>query len=39
MFVPIIVLMVLAVGLNALLGWFERVVAPWQDEIAGRDQN
>jgi NitT/TauT family transport system permease protein len=39
MFVPIIVLMVLAVGLNALIGWFERVVAPWQDEIAGRDQN
>jgi ABC-type nitrate/sulfonate/bicarbonate transport system permease component len=37
MFVPIIVLMVLAVGLNALLGWFERVVAPWQDEIAGRN--
>jgi ABC-type nitrate/sulfonate/bicarbonate transport system permease component len=39
MFVPIIVLMVLAVGLNALIGWFERAVAPWQDEIAGRDQN
>jgi ABC-type nitrate/sulfonate/bicarbonate transport system permease component len=37
MFVPIIVLMVLAVGLNALLGWFERIVAPWQDEIAGRN--
>jgi ABC-type nitrate/sulfonate/bicarbonate transport system permease component len=37
MFVPIIVLMVLAVGLNSLIGWFERVVAPWQDEIAGRD--
>jgi NitT/TauT family transport system permease protein len=37
MFVPIIVLMVLAVGLNALLGWFERFVAPWQDEIAGRN--
>jgi ABC-type nitrate/sulfonate/bicarbonate transport system permease component len=36
MFVPIIVLMVLAVGLNSLIGWFERVVAPWQDEIAGR---
>ena len=36
MFVPIIILMVLAVGLNALLGWFERIVAPWQDEIAGR---
>jgi ABC-type nitrate/sulfonate/bicarbonate transport system permease component len=35
--VPIIVLMVLAVGLNALLGWFERFVAPWQDEIAGRN--
>ena len=39
MFVPIVVLMVLAVGLNALIGWFERVVAPWQDEIAGRDRN
>ena len=37
MFVPIIVLMVLAVGLNALIGWFERFVAPWQDEIAGRN--
>jgi ABC-type nitrate/sulfonate/bicarbonate transport system permease component len=37
MFVPIIVLMVLAVGLNAFLGWFERFVAPWQDEIAGRN--
>jgi ABC-type nitrate/sulfonate/bicarbonate transport system permease component len=37
MFVPIIVLMVLAVGLNALLGWFERFIAPWQDEIAGRN--
>jgi NitT/TauT family transport system permease protein len=37
MFVPIVVLMVLAVGLNSLIGWFERVVAPWQDEIAGRD--
>ena len=22
-----------------LIGWFERVVAPWQAEIAGRDQN
>jgi ABC-type nitrate/sulfonate/bicarbonate transport system permease component len=38
MFVPIIVLMVLAVGLNALIGWFERIVAPWQAEIAGHDQ-
>ena len=39
MFVPIIVLMILAVGLNSLIGWFERIVAPWQAEIAGRDQN
>ena len=39
MFVPIVVLMVLAVGLNGLIGWFERAVAPWQAEIAGRDQN
>ncbi len=39
MFVPIIVLMVLAVGLNALIGGFEGIVAPWQAEIAGHDQN
>lgn len=39
MFVPIIVLMVLAIGLNHLIGWLERVIAPWQAEIAGRDQN
>jgi ABC-type nitrate/sulfonate/bicarbonate transport system permease component len=39
MFVPIILLMVLAVGLNWLIGWFERLVAPWQDEIAGRDRS
>lgn len=39
MFVPIILLMVLAVGLNWLIGRFERLVAPWQDEIAGRDRN
>jgi ABC-type nitrate/sulfonate/bicarbonate transport system permease component len=39
MFVPIIVLMILAVGLNSLIGWFEGFVAPWQDEIAGRDRN
>jgi ABC-type nitrate/sulfonate/bicarbonate transport system permease component len=37
MFVPIIVLMILAVGLNSLIGWFEGFVAPWQDEIAGRN--
>lgn len=38
MFVPIVVLMVLAVGLNGLIGLVERWVAPWQAEIAGRDQ-
>jgi NitT/TauT family transport system permease protein len=37
-FVPIIVIMLLAVGLNALIGVIERRVAPWQAEIAGRDQ-
>jgi hypothetical protein len=29
--------MVLAVGFNALIGRFERVVAPWPAEIADRD--
>jgi ABC-type nitrate/sulfonate/bicarbonate transport system permease component len=38
MFVPIIILMLLAVGLNWLIGWVERTVAPWQAEIAGRDR-
>ena len=38
MFVPIVVLMVMAIGLNSLIGVFERWVAPWQAEIAGRDQ-
>ena len=38
MFVPIIVLMVLATGLNALVGVVERKVAPWQAELAGRDE-
>ncbi len=38
MFVPIVVLMVLAIGLNALIGWVEHRIAPWQAEIAGRDQ-
>jgi ABC-type nitrate/sulfonate/bicarbonate transport system permease component len=36
MFVPIVVLMVMAIGLNWLIGWVERKVAPWQAEIAGR---
>lgn len=38
MFVPIVVLMVMAIGLNSLIGVVERRVAPWQAEIAGRDQ-
>src|ERR1700688_1478940 len=38
MFVPIIILMVMAIGLNSLIGWVERTVAPWQAEIAGRDR-
>ncbi|MGB8075573.1 MAG: ABC transporter permease [Pseudolabrys sp.] len=38
MFVPIIILMVMAIGLNSLIGFFERKVAPWQAEIAGRDR-
>ena len=37
MFVPIIVLMVLATGLNWFIGRVERWVAPWQAEISGRD--
>src|ERR1700691_4825010 len=38
MFVPIIILMLMAIGLNSLIGWVERTVAPWQAEIAGRDR-
>ena len=38
MFVPIVTLMFLAVGLNSLIGYVERKVAPWQAEIAGRDR-
>ena len=38
MFVPIIILMVMAIGLNWLIGFVERKVAPWQAEIAGRDE-
>ena len=37
-FVPIIIIMLLAVALNSLVGAIERWVAPWQAEIAGRDQ-
>src|SRR6202158_2546015 len=35
MFVPIIILMVMAIGLNSLIGLTERLVAPWQAEVAG----
>lgn len=38
MFVPIIILMVMAIGLNSFIGWVERRVAPWQAEITGRDR-
>jgi NitT/TauT family transport system permease protein len=37
MFVPIVVLMVLATLLNTLVGVIERRVAPWQVEIAARN--
>jgi ABC-type nitrate/sulfonate/bicarbonate transport system permease component len=35
MLVPILIIMGMAVGLTALVGWIERKVAPWQSEIAG----
>ena len=38
MFVPIIILMLMAIGLNSLIGWVEHKVAPWQAEITGRDR-
>ncbi|HEY5380053.1 MAG TPA: ABC transporter permease [Pseudolabrys sp.] len=38
MFVPIMILMVMAIGLNSFIGWVERKVAPWQAEIAGRER-
>ena len=37
MFVPIMIVMVLATGLNALVGAIERQVAPWQIEISSRN--
>ncbi len=39
MFVPIIILMIMAIGLNWLIGFVERRVAPWQAEISGRDRD
>ena len=38
MFVPIILLMLMAIGLNSLIGYVERKAAPWQAEIAGRER-
>src|SRR6266699_3921000 len=37
-FVPIVIIMLMAVALNFFVGAIERCVAPWQAEIAGRDQ-
>lgn len=37
MFVPILLLMALATALTSLVGALERLVAPWQSEIAGQD--
>jgi len=37
MFVPIVLLMVMATALNSLVGYIERKVAPWQTEISARD--
>ena len=38
MFVPVIVIVLLAIGLTWLIGIVERRVAPWQAEIAGRNE-
>jgi NitT/TauT family transport system permease protein len=37
-FVPIIIIMLLAVSLNYCVGAIERRVAPWQAEITGREE-
>jgi ABC-type nitrate/sulfonate/bicarbonate transport system permease component len=37
-FVPIVIIMLMAVSLNFFVSAIERWVAPWQAEIAGRDQ-
>ncbi len=39
MFVPILLLVVLAIGLTSLIGAVERRVAPWQAEISGRTES
>ena len=38
-FVPIIIIMLMAVALNFFIGVIEHWVAPWQAEITGRDQS
>ena len=38
MFVPVVVIVLLAVGLTALIGFIEKRVAPWQAEMAGRNE-
>ena len=39
MFVPIIILLVMAIGLNSFIGRVEHKVAPWQAESTGRDRD
>lgn len=38
MFVPVVLIVLLAVGLTALIGFVEKRVAPWQAEMAGRNE-
>lgn len=38
MFVPIMLLVVMAIGLTSLIGWVEKKIAPWQAEISGRSE-
>ncbi|OSQ36803.1 amino acid ABC transporter permease, partial [Thalassospira mesophila] len=33
MFVPVLLIMIVAVLLTAMVGWLEKFVAPWQAEI------
>ncbi len=37
-FVPIIIIMLMAVSLTGAIGALERALAPWQAEISGRDE-
>jgi NitT/TauT family transport system permease protein len=37
-FVPVIIIMLMAIALNFLFGVIERWVAPWQAELTGRDK-